>query len=136
MSAKKARNRVGETAGDNLPPVSPSISPPIRFPGSAVRKRVVVERPAPPPVLRTCPYCGATFEDYTRRTNTLYCRPSCRVGMSTLKKRRAADALALATSVPVSVAADVIDSQGLRAADAVLKKFGYRFDLSVKDWVK
>ena len=99
-----------------------------------MRKRVVIERPQPAPVLRICPYCGATFEDYTQRHNTTYCRPSCKSGMYRLKRRTAITLLAQLTHAPEHVAADIADAQGLPALEKLLNKFGYHFE--AKQWCK
>lgn len=128
------KKRVGVTGQHNMFPDIPDIHPVIPFPVTAQQKRVVIERPTPAPVRRICVYCGATFDDYTQRPNTTYCRSSCRVRMSELKRERAIVTLATVTNVPQDAAALVMESQGLPAVEKLLKQFGYRFEN--KEWVK
>lgn len=135
MNATKNRtNTAGFTAFDvNHGVISPSISP-IRFPDKAVKKRVLIERPAPSPVERTCPYCGAKFEDYTQRWNTIYDRPSCKTMMYRLKRRTAIQALADANSWILEMAQDVYEERGLEHVEKLLNEAGYHFE--AKAWLK
>lgn len=134
QNRKKQQNAVGVTAFADSYPVNPAVIPPIPFP--AIRKRVVIERPQPAPVMRCCPYCDATFADYTQRHNTTYCRASCRVAMSKLKKRTAITLLARLTSAPEYVAGYVAEKEGLPALENLLSQFGYHFKNEVKQWQK
>ncbi len=134
---KTAQNRVGQMAFDDMPDVMPVVRSPIPFPDSAVRKRVVLERPAPPPLRKTCPTCGATFDDYTKRWNTIYCRASCRVKMSEIKRDEAIKTLADA----IGTTADLVDEifyadGGLKRLEQMLNEKAYRWDVWVKAWLK
>jgi len=117
-------------------PVSPVIRSPIPFPDTAVSKRVVLERPAPPPVRKTCPTCGAVFDDYTKRWNTLYCRSTCRVKMSELKANEAVKTLAMVMSIPLDMADDIYTMRRLPHVESVLNEHGYRWDMEKKAWSK
>lgn len=135
----KRANALGLTAGDAIPAVSsPSISPDngriIRFPAPPPRR--VTNRPTPPPILRECPYCGAAFEDRTRRANTLYCRASCRVMMSRVKARRGIAALASVSAVPEERIQDVYDAKGMMEIERLLAAFGLAWDTARKEWRK
>lgn len=133
-TAKKAKKPVGLTAFDDIPAVASRAISPIKFPDSQVRKRVVIERPPAPPVLRTCPYCEATFEDYTKRHNTTYCRASCRVMMSRLKRTTAVAALARLTKAPLSAVEEMAERYNMGKLEQLLGEFGYTFDVAEKDW--
>jgi hypothetical protein len=131
---KQRTNRAGFTAFDDSPAVIyPSISP-VKFPDSAVRKRVVVERPLPAPEMRICPYCGAKFEDYTKVWNTTYCRPSCKTMIYRLKRRTAIAKLAELRAWPLELAQDIYDERGLDHVEKLLTEAGYRFE--DKQWRK
>lgn len=130
--AKTAQNRVGQMAFVDMSPISPVIP----FPSSAVRKRVIIERPAPDPVRRTCPVCGAIFDDYTQRWNTIYDRTSCRVKASELKRDEAIKLLAEVMSIPVDLADDMYIQRGLKHVESLLNDAGYRWDVWSKAWVK
>lgn len=138
----KRTNALGITSGDAIPGIIPPIAPDdsnhamriVAFPSAPVRRRFVVERPAPPPVRRECPYCGAAFDDYTRRSTTTYCRPSCRVQMSRVKAKTGIAALAAAAGVPPSAIEDVYDAKGLAEIVRLLSAFGLAWDASAKGW--
>lgn len=138
MASRKNRsNAVGQMAFLDNSPISPVIRSPIPFPGSAVSKRVVIERPAPDPVRRTCPICGAIFDDYTQRWNTLYDRTTCRVKASEIKRDTAMETLSECMGVP----ADLVDEMfyadgGLKRLESMLNERGYRRDVWQKAWVK
>lgn len=112
-------------------PVNPAVSPDV-----ISRRRVVIERPAPQPVRRECPYCGAAFDDFTQRPNTLYCRPGCRVMMSRLKKRLAIEMLATVSRAPQDKIAETVETGGLAQAEKLLEQFGYTFLIVTKSWIK
>jgi len=139
---KKRAAAVGLTAfADSSPVASRAISPVtsdamrvVNFP--ALPARVVVSRPVADPVLRVCPFCGAEFQDFTRRHNTTYCRASCRVQMSRRKRDTAITALASATGVPVSVVEDLYESRGLREIERLLTLAGWSFVPAAREWVK
>lgn len=128
-----AKKEVGLTPVD----VMSVIPRPIPFPSGATRKRVVIERPAPPPVMRTCPTCAAIFEDYTKRANTKFCRSYCRVRMSEIKRDTAMQTLSDVMLIP----ADLVDEMyyangGLKRLEKMLNERGYRWDMNKKAWSK
>lgn len=127
--------RAGLTAQVINFPVNPAISP-AAMPAVVARGRVVIERPAPAPVRRTCPYCHAIFDDHTQRPNTVYCRASCRVMMSRLKKQTAIDLLTTLTNAPVASIADAVEARAMKETELLIKKFGYTFSIADKSWVK
>lgn len=137
-TARKHQKRVGEASfAATSPTTSPNTRPntsPISFPADKVLTRVIVERPTNPPVRRTCPYCKAIFDDYSRKWNTTYCRASCRNRMSLLKK---ATAVKLLTSLTESEAVEkLLGFGGLAAIERALNAFGYSWDVEQKDWIK
>lgn len=128
-----AQNQIGLTGFD----VIPVIHPPIPFPSGATRKRVVIERPAPPPVVRTCPTCDAVFEDYTKRANTKFCRSYCRVRMSEIKRDTAMSALANAMQTTEFLIDELYYADGgLKRLEKMLNERGYRWDMDNKAWSK
>lgn len=135
QNRKKRRNTAGFTAYEDIFAVTPSVIPVVMFPDIA-RKRVLLERPAPAPTRRTCPYCGGTFEDYTQRWNTVYDRPSCKSAMYRFKRRAAITLLAQLTRVPETSVEDIADTQGLPALESLLAQFGYHFEIGAKQWCK
>lgn len=138
MSRRQSRqNAVGVTAFADSSPIAFPVSSPIKFPEREIRKRVIVERPAPPPTLRTCPTCSALFEDHTHRHNTIYCRASCRVRMSRIKRDTAIRMLAAILCMPVEFIDDnLYVPHGLKYLEQRLQQHGYCFDLNKKDWMK
>lgn len=139
---KKRAAAVGLTAfADSSPIASRAISPVtsdamrvVNFP--ALPARVVVSRPIPDPIVRVCPFCGSTFEDFTRRHNTTYCRASCRVQMSRRKRDTAIAALAVVTAVPASVCEDLYESRGLKEIERLLTLAGWSFVPAAREWIK
>lgn len=137
MSARKLRtNAVGITAQADLFPDMPRVPSVVPFPDRAVRKRVVVERPEPTPVTRCCPTCGATFDDYTQRTNTIYCRAWCKTKMSYIKRDSAIELLSKQPGMNPDKAFVMVVQGGLPKAEKLLNLQGYRFERDVKAWVK
>lgn len=134
MGKRKLRqNEVGLTGQvimfpDMSPDTSPILSP-------VKRQTRIVTKPAPiAAVHRVCAFCGAEFEDYSQRPNTLYCKDSHKVSMSELKRARAIVALAAAGGTTEAIATDVIESTGLRAVEKALNQLGYSW--VGKEWVK
>lgn len=137
MPARKLRtNREGLTAQADLFPDMPRVMPVVQFPSRAIRKRVVVERPEPTPVTRCCPTCGATFDDYTQRSNTLYCRAWCKTKMSYIKRDTAIELLSTLPGMDADKAFVMVTKTGLPKAEKLLNLQGYQFERDVKAWVK
>ena len=135
-SQKKRENSVGMTAYEDIFPDMPRIIPAVPFPASEIRRRVIIERPAPPPIRRVCVTCGASFDDYTRRPNTLYCRPSCKNRMTEIKRDTAVKTLAKASGIDLDAAWLVYDRTGLKAVEKGLNGLGYTFSRERKEWTK
>jgi hypothetical protein len=132
---KKRIERVGVTAQVDMFHDMPRIIPAIPFPDIRQR-RVVVQRPEPEPVRRVCITCGAQFEDYTRRPNTVYCRASCKNKMSEIKRDTAVFLLAEKSGITIDAAWLVYDRTGLNAVEKGLNGLGYTFQREQKGWVK
>lgn len=136
-SAQKRTNSAGMTAQNDMFPDMPHVLPAIPFPDTAVRKRVIIERPAPPPIRRVCASCGASFDDYTRRPNTAYCRPSCKNRMTEIKRDTAVQTFAETTGISLDDSWMVYDTEGgLKALETRLAALGYTFSRDRKAWVK
>lgn len=135
-SLKKAQNAVGITGQFDLFPDMPHVLPPVQFPDREIRKRVIIERPAAPPVRRICATCGASFDDYTRRPDTAYCRAWCKTKMSYIKRNSAVETLADASGIDLSAAWLVYDRVGLKALENTLHALGFTFSRDKKAWVK
>ena len=135
--SKSAQLSLGLTGFDDPPPVISEIHRPIPFPSGAIRKRVVVERPTPEPVRRVCPTCGAIFDDYTKRANTLYCRSYCRVRMSEIKRDAAMESLAAAMGTTADLIDELFYAQGgLKRLETMLNQRGYHWDMESKSWLR
>lgn len=133
---KKRIDRVGMTAQVDMFHDMPHIIPAIPFPDIRQR-RVVVQRPEPDPVRRVCITCGAQFDDYTRRPNTVYCRASCKNKMSEIKRDTAVWLFAESTGITIEDAWLTFDTEGgLPALEKRLGALGYTFQRESKGWVK
>lgn len=136
-TAKKQQKRVGITSQPDLFPDMPRVVYPVRFPDSEVRKRVIIERPAPPPIRRVCITCGASFDDYTCRPDTAYCRAWCKTKMSHIKRDTAVQQFAESTGITIDESWLEYDTAGgLPALEKRLNALGYRFERERKGWVK
>jgi hypothetical protein len=137
MSAqKKAQNRVGRTPQDDLFTDMSQVHSVIPFPVQRSRKRVVIDRPEPDPIIRRCPTCGAKFADHTRRPNTVYCRSWCKTKMSYIKRDSAIALLATMPGMNEDTAFRMCYQGGLPKVEIVLKGYGYEFSRDAKNWVK
>lgn len=135
-SLKKRANSTGLTDQYDLFPDMPHIVTRVQFPDREVRKRVIIERPAPPPIRRICATCGASFDDYTRRPDTAYCRSWCKTKMSHIKRDTAVETLAKASGIALDAAWLVYDRTGLKAVEKGLNGLGYTFSRERKEWTK
>lgn len=135
-SRKNPQNRVGRTAQLDMFSDMPAVPSVVLFPEKKVRKRVIVERPLPEPVRRVCPTCGAIFDDYTQRPNTVYCRSSCKTKMSYIKRDTAMALLSSQPGMDSDKAFMLIEQGGLPKVEAVLNGLGYRFERDKKAWVR
>lgn len=135
-SAQKRANPIGMTDQWDMFPDMPHVLPAVQFPEREIRKRVIIERPAPPPIRRVCATCGASFDDYTRRPNTAYCRPSCKNRMTEIKRDTAVQTFSTASGIDLAAAWLVYDRVGLPALEKTLQALGYTFSRDRKEWVK
>ena len=134
QARKNRQNAVGITAqSDRFADIPPDLTV-VQFPDRRIRKRVVIERPAPPPTMRTCPTCGALFEDHTRRINTAYCRAWCKTKMSYIKKDTAIQVLSQRPGMDADKAFALVEIGGLPKAEKILNSMGFVFNREQKGW--
>lgn len=133
---KKHQDLVGGTSQGVLFAVPPAVPPAIPFPGVYTRSRVIIERPAADPVRRICPNCGASFDDYTGKPNTVYCRPYCKKRMSGIKHDTALNLLETMPLMDHRTVMELDGIGGLPHLEKLLNSFGYTFSRDAKEWVK